>query len=274
MKLSPWVEVTRPINVIIAIFSLIAGINLCRPVNLGIRDFFALLTVALITAGGNSLNDYFDRKADEINRPKRPIPSERINPKIVIILSPILLGGGILTTLPLSFPSFLMALLTVLLLTIYNSSLKKLPLIGNFTVALLAGFVFLFIASYRDNIELLIFPFLLVFFFHLAREIIKDIEDMEGDKKIGAHTLPLVLGVKPSLYLGLLFSTVFIAISILPFILGIFSIYYLLIVSIFVNLPLIVLNVYALKGKINPHRFELLLKLLMFPGLISLFFAR
>jgi len=228
------IELSRPGNTLLAaafvsIVALMAGAT----------DLRLILTAAavatLVTAGGNSINDYYDRDIDAINKPKRPIPSKRIKSNIALWYSLSLLGLGIFMALFLNPFAFLLAAVNSILLVLYASSLKKTGFLGNITISYLTGSVFLFggavintVTSWWIGLVLAVFAFLLT----AGREIVKDIEDVKGDKTAGARTLPIVIGELKSAIVAMAFLLIVILLSPLPFFLGIFHWVYLLVIGI------------------------------------------
>lgn len=193
-------------------------------------DFFLLVfSTVLIAAAGNIINDYFDVKADKINKPHKVIIGKYIKPRWAIVLHWILnfVAFAIACYLSWRYETFwyvFIHLLSINSLWFYSMYFKRRFLIGNIIIAgltalvpILCGIHFLeFIQSQRDylpsswSIETPLHTgwafgsyfntfVVLVFAFYagtlnLIREIIKDIEDVEGDLVLRAKTLPIVLG--------------------------------------------------------------------------------
>jgi len=155
---------------------------------------FISLGIFFLVAFANAHNDIVDCEIDKINRPTRPLPSGRISIKSARITIYILFFFTMLFSLLSGFKYAIVFFAAVLLCLAYNRFLKSLPLVGNFTVALLTTLPVLI--PMKLSI-LAFFAFILTF----AREIVKDIEDMEGDKSQNLRTLPLLVGVNLSLAL-------------------------------------------------------------------------
>ncbi|MFW5726621.1 MAG: geranylgeranylglycerol-phosphate geranylgeranyltransferase, partial [bacterium] len=97
------------------------------------------------------------------------------------------------------------------LLWLYSNQLKRLPLIGNVTIAFLSGLSVWVIGLYYPQQELLVFTYaVFAFGISLVREIIKDIEDMQGDETFGCKTLPIILGVRYTKFFLYFLSALFI----------------------------------------------------------------
>ncbi len=202
-----WLEILRPFNCVMAGLAAIIGLLLA-----GESDFEAasliFLAVFLVTGAGNAVNDYYDRKIDAINRPERPIPSKRISATAAFNYSLALFAAGCLLAGLVSQLCLALAALNSVLLFIYARSLKATPLVGNICVAFLTGSAFLFggAASGLAGLQANLIPFFLSFLATMSREIMKDVEDMEGDRFGSARTLPILVGEKPSAALAATFA--------------------------------------------------------------------
>ena len=192
---------------------------------LPVRVFVAALTAAIITGGGNALNDYFDLMIDKMNKPDRPIPSGRIQKSDALMLSVGLLLVGLGLSKTINEYCLVLAALNVVILVVYAAYSKKMLFIANLGVSYLVASVFIFgalatvdaggRASFTQiNIALILTA--CAFFMTLAREIIKDIEDIEGDQKMYSKTLPIVLGVRKAKIMAGIFAGLAIILSIIP----------------------------------------------------------
>jgi len=185
---------------------------------------FILLIVSslLIAAAGNIINDYFDLNIDEVNKPEKKVIDKLIKRRWAIVMHIVFSAIGILLGFFIDFqtPIFwlgLSNLICVLLLFGYSISLKKKLLVGNILVSLLTAWVVLvaFFCYYRSfqchaceatywHAELRRFiriSFLytgFAFVISLIREVVKDMEDMEGDARYGCRTMPIVWGIPAS----------------------------------------------------------------------------
>jgi 4-hydroxybenzoate polyprenyltransferase len=200
------------------------SISLGDSISLQFSDNFFLILVIiniLLGAAGYVINDYFDRKIDIINRPDRVIVGNSIHRRFAIILHSVLNGIAILLAAYLSWQMKKPIVIVIYVMIsgifwFYSTTYKKQFLIGNIIVALGTAMIPLQVA-YFDIVslnsayaELLIangvsfkILFYLVaafavfaFLVNLLREIIKDIEDFEGDRSYGCNTLPIMIGVK------------------------------------------------------------------------------
>ncbi|ADN35697.1 Geranylgeranylglycerol-phosphategeranylgeranyltr ansferase [Methanolacinia petrolearia DSM 11571] len=226
MSQAAYIRITRPVNSLFAGFAVLLGViiaagpfDLLSPGAPPLYIYPALITaVALITAAGNVINDYFDRDIDAVNRPDRPIPSGEISPKAALAYSIVLFIAGIVASLFTNLLCIAIAILNSALLALYASSLKGVPLAGNIAVSYLTASIFLFGGATFGPFGLMqnFYVALIVFLAILARELLKDAEDIEGDSKGGARTLPMTIGVKKTGILCFVLSLIAVIISLLP----------------------------------------------------------
>ena len=227
------------------------------------------MAVFLISGAGNSINDYFDIMIDSINRPERPIPSGRIKAKEALYFSYFLFILGTLLAFSINPFCGAIALLNSLLLIFYAKTLKGTPLIGNLSIGYLTGSTFLFGASVLGymGLKALFVLFLLAALAITAREIVKDIEDMEGDRKEGADTLPLRVGAKKAAYLAGFIGALAVLLSPLPYLMPILGLRYIYLVS-FADLGFLA-AIYLLLAENEPAKSSKMFKIAMFFALLA-----
>lgn len=169
------------------------------------------LGTIMITAAGYVINDYYDVKIDYINKPDRVVVGRFVKRRPIMILHATLNTLGVLAGVLVSWQIGVINFLVVGLLWLYSNQLKRLPLLGNVTVALLTGLsVFVVYVLYRESIFLFATYAFFAFFISLIREIIKDMEDVEGDKKFELKTLPIVIGIRKSKLVIYLICAIFL----------------------------------------------------------------
>ena len=185
-----------------------------------INFFFLILATITIAAAGYIINDIYDLEADIINKPKKVFLVENINIKLAHTYYHILNIIGLISGFYLAYTidriSFVaIFIITALLLKVYNTDLKKLPLIGNIIISLLVSLSILIVGIFDiipsitlENVEDQYYAFevlkdyaIFAFMFMLIREIVKDIEDVKGDKILNVKTLPIILGINKSKYI-------------------------------------------------------------------------
>ena len=191
-------------------------------------------------SAGNVINDYFDYKIDMINKPSRPIPSGRISPNAArnYAYGLFLAGticGALISYMTGSWIPFVIVLFADVVLYVYAYKLKSTPLIGNLTVGFMTGLCFAF-GGYslgtEPIISISIFLGFFAFVMTTAREITKDVEDIEGDKSEGAKTFPILYGTKPSAIIAFILIILDCGLCPLLYYNHIFNVYYLAIISV------------------------------------------
>ncbi len=224
--MNPFLEIIRPGNAFLAVISILLVAFIGGVFNLLV--LIACIVVFVVTGFGNSINDYFDYKIDKINKPERPIPSGRISRKTAGYYSIALaLSGNILATLFLGLIPQLIVLISTFLMFYYAYSLKKKLLIGNILISFLTGFSFVFGGVVVGIIEVSIYLGFYAFLTTMMREIVKDMEDVEGDEEEGANTLPIAYGMRTSSILAAGFMIFASVTSPLLYFIGILTIWYL-----------------------------------------------
>ena len=146
-------------------------------------------------AGGNSLNDYVDVEIDRTAHPTRPVPSGQLTAiQARNIGIGMLVLSALLSLLTLDPYSIGIVIIAVVLMFSYEMYSKQRGLIGNITIAVMSGMVFLLagalVGDWTANIAVGGMAALVT----VGREISKDIEDMDSD--IGRRTLPMSIGVR------------------------------------------------------------------------------
>ena len=266
--------------------------------------YFFLLTLATVclTAAGYVINDYFDTRTDLVNRPQSVIVGRKLSRRTAILLHSFLNLIGVLLGTIVSFkigkPVFsLLFLLVAGLLWFYSTTYKRQFLIGNLIVAILTAVVPLITLLFElprlysvywhmlTNFEIklgiitywvggyALFAFLLT----LVREIIKDIEDFEGDQVFGRNTIPVFLGKKTakiiaaSLLLFTLIALVFLFARYLNYLpSGKFDYYTLtyFLVALVVPIFILLIQLLTAEKKEDYHKASQLSKLIMLFGLL------
>ena len=179
-----------------------------------------------------------------INKPERPIPSGRISVTagrnyghLLFILGTIC--GFLISYLTNNWIPFLIVLFADVVLYLYAYKLKSTPLLGNLTVGFMTGFGFVFGGYTLNTPEIILTSIYLGFFAFVmttARELVKDIEDIEGDKAEGAKTFPILYGEKITALLAFVLVIIDCALCPMLYFNHIFGFYYLIVIAIAVLL--------------------------------------
>jgi len=214
--MNPYIALTRPGNAILTAIAVIAGAFIASGSD--IMEFQAEIAICSISAmmlvgGGNALNDYNDRETDKLNHPKRPIPSGQIKAETALNYAQLLLALGLLLlffTLENKMP-FVIALIGVGMLIAYENGLKAAGITGNISVGLMSGAVFLYAGMAVNDPGPTMWMFGLAVLATISREIVKDIQDLEGDND--RKTLPTRIGVNNALNLSTFILLIAIGLS-------------------------------------------------------------
>lgn len=246
------IRLFRPLNLLTGAFSVYVSSAILRSLYQTSELTFAILTVVCYNAAANSLNDFIDFKIDQVNRPDRPLTAGLVKRNTALVFSVLLFVGGSVTALFLSKLAAMIAILIVLPLIIsYNLKLKQLPLVGNIVIALILGLTFVFSGAVFGNIKPMIIPCFLAFGLTLVRELVKDIEDMEGDRLAGLTTFPIIAGFNRAGKLTALFAVIIGVGALAPYVMDYYSFWYLAFLVLGVEIPLIILVVLFMKSPEN-----------------------
>ena len=210
--------ITRPANAVMAGVAVVVAYFIATGV-LVPAALLLLVVVTLITAAGNVINDYFDADIDAVNRADRPIPSGQVSRNAALWYAVALFLSGTAVCLFTNWICIAFAVFNSLLLALYAARLKSIPLVGNIAVAYLSGSMFLFGGAFAgiDGLIHLVPIAVMTFLAMMARELLKDAEDIEGDKAGGAVTLPIIIGVKKTARAAFVFVLLSVLASAVPF---------------------------------------------------------
>jgi 4-hydroxybenzoate polyprenyltransferase len=273
-------------------------------------EFFLLvLATVFVSAGGYVINDYFDVKIDVINKPEQLVIDHGIKRRVAIGAHAVLSSLGVAIGIFLSWRcNILLAggtlfAVSVIGLWFYSTSFKYQFLTGNVVISLFTGMAPFMVALFElprvietYNARLVLQQYnegsavtstiltwaaaygIAAFGLSLIREIIKDMEDVEGDKEYGCRTVPIVLGIKKAKMIVSFLIVFFTAgIAYLQYkqfsIKDKYSFYYFLSL---VQLPLLVLlfRTVTAKEKKHFHFASILVKFIMLTGICYLFLLR
>lgn len=276
-KITAIIKIIRPLNCLIIFISTIAaGIISQSNDIIGYLLVIAAIAAVLTGAAGNVINDYFDYEIDKINRPDRVLPSGLLSKNQALVLYFVLVFISFCIGLYLNIESYSILVFSNVVLLIYSLKLKKVMLAGNVTVAFFTGLTFIYGAAVVNNVMCGIIPAFFAFFINLVREIIKDIEDIDGDVKQNIYTFPYLYGENKSNILILSLIILLIIITIIPFYLGLYKIEFFIIVMAVVN-PLLVYTsklIYDNKDTKKYNKASKLLKFTMVIGLIAIYMGK
>ena len=269
------------------------------------RNHLLLLIAAsvIIAAAGYIINDYFDLNIDRVNKPEKLVVEKIIKRRWAIVLHIVLSVAGILFSIYIDFKEHTFWLgfsnfICVMLLFGYSASLKKKFLAGNVLISLLTAWVIfvVFLCYYFKGVygqwgehsiidgylnRFIKLSFLysgFAFIISLIREVIKDMEDMEGDEKYGCKTMPIVWGIPSTKVFTAVWLIVLIgALTILQFyalhLHWWWSVVYS-VITIIVPLLWILQKLYKAKVAKDYHQLSSAVKLVMLAGILSMIFFK
>ncbi|MEM0130359.1 MAG: UbiA family prenyltransferase [Thermoplasmatales archaeon] len=224
----------RPVNAVMASLGTLVGGIIARE-NISAlyvpELYMAMIVVFLVLMAGNVLNDYFDADIDKINHPRRPIPSGEVSRHSALILSASLFTFSfIISVFTFNILQILIALLAIFLLVTYEWKTKATGLLGNVVISALVGLIFIY-GSLSIGVSVLVLILsLMAFLANLAREIVKDVEDMGGD--VNRQTLPKRIGKGLSLMTAVILIIIAVSLSPIPYIFYRWSTLYVLFVGV------------------------------------------
>lgn len=266
--------------------------------------FFILMAASIfIAAAGYIINDYFDIQIDIINKPQRIVINKFIKRRWAIVWHLLLSVMGILLSLYVSFKTgeWLISVINffcVVILLFYSTTFKRKLLSGNLIIAALTGWVIIVVylfggadifslQGWSTKVSTInvprFFKFTLVytsfaFIMTLIREVIKDLEDMEGDRKYKCETMPIVWGVPAAK----IFTAVWISVCI--GILAVLQLYawqsglwgatiYILLLTV-LPLGLLLQKLYKASTSLHYKALSKIVKMIMLAGILSMLFVK
>lgn len=267
MKFINFFKLIRPLNGIIGGISVFVGGLLTYENIRNLNLLLACVVCFLIISAGNAMNDFVDVDIDKINKPERVIPSGIYTKKSVFIISIILFVVGLVISTMLGLQMFIIALLASLLILLYNLKLKNKGISGNLLVAYLGGLPFVYGGISIGSYSPALIPFIFAFLLHFAREILKDVEDVPGDRTINSISFPIKYGNRRAILFSCVLLIVLIGVSVLPFLFHLYGIFYLIGVLICIDFPLLMVIYNLLKTEAYVLKASNLLKFNMIIGL-------
>ena len=216
-RVTALIELLRPVNGLLAAAAVLVGAFVSRSPTFWWPAFAGAASAFAAAGAANALNDRLDSVSDSINRPGRPIPSGRLSQAAATTAACV---GGLASVglaAVIGSRAVALALIWLVLTALYSRVLKGVPLAGNIAVALVASTPFLMGGFSQGKYLLAVIPCALAFFVHLAREIVKDVEDMAGDDAAGVRTFAVRRGASAAFAVARGVLVVLIGLAALPF---------------------------------------------------------
>ncbi len=284
---------------LLALMQLIIRFGYLEQIHIPLSLFYwqyALLILAtvLIAAGGYVINDIFDQETDQHNKPNKVIIGTFISETTAYsIYAALTIAGvacGFVLSNSISHPNFaILFVLIATLLYIYASTIKQIAVIGNILIAALLAFSVIIIGifdifpnTFESNQQQMALAFSILldyakfaFFINLVREMIKDIEDIEGDKIQEMKTLPIIIGTIKTTkiaFILLLVPTLYLFYYLNQYLFSnnlYYGIFYLMILVI-APIILCLIRIWNAKEKKDFRQISILLKWIIFFGILSI----
>ncbi|MCL2172483.1 MAG: geranylgeranylglycerol-phosphate geranylgeranyltransferase [Candidatus Bathyarchaeota archaeon] len=219
-KIGGFIKLMRPVNCAMMGFAVFVGVLLAQ-LQLDLNWFnilYGFLTGFTLCAAAMVINDYYDRKIDAINEPKRPIPSGTIKPKEALAFMTCLIAIGLIFALLVSPHGLLCVIVAAASLAITATYLtigKRSGLPGNFLVSACVAIPFIYgsiTISGTVGLNVLLFA-AMAFLSNTGREITKGIIDVKGDKMEGVKTLAVQFGEKKAALAAVAFFLLAVALT-------------------------------------------------------------
>ena len=268
--MNKYLQLFRPVVLLMGVVFLIAAAFIAAGSELNIYFDDLLIAVPVVLAfviGGNSINDYVDREVDRLAHPERPIPSGRMAADTALYIGMAALTFAVIISFLLpNYTSTAIVIAACLFIIIYELLLKQRGFIGNITIGVLTGMVFLLGGAVVGNAEACYAIAVMIILISLGREIGLDIKDMDGD--VGRITLPMKMGKRNAAVLAALFFAAAVLVSIYPLLQGGVSYLYCIIILADILIALAAYSVFK-----HLDKFETLVIVSMFMSAIAFVFG-
>jgi geranylgeranylglycerol-phosphate geranylgeranyltransferase len=271
-KIWGFIRLLRPEISIFGMLCVYIGSIASGSVLLSTELIYGMVAVFFIGAGSMPFNDYFDWEIDKLNHPNRPLSSGIFKPIFGLQIGIIFFIIGLILSLLINYLCFIIATIAIFLIIIYEIAYKNKTFIGNIIVAFTTAISFTYGGAIIGELIKPTFFTLISFLIFLAREIIMDVRDFEGDK-ITRITLPIRVGRKPAAYFASILIIISMILLFLPSYLGIFSNNW----YIYSAVPVALITVYSIiilyKNINNAGKTSNILRITMAAGLIIFIIA-
>ncbi|MBQ0787708.1 MAG: geranylgeranylglycerol-phosphate geranylgeranyltransferase [Oceanihabitans sp.] len=220
LKFFSMFSVVRGYNILIVVIAqyltsiyILAHDKTLREVVLDLNLLMLVLASAATIAGGYIINNFYDSEKDLINRPQKSMLDKLVSQNTKLSFYFVLNFLSVIMVSAVSFKAVIFFSLYIFAIWFYSHKLKKMPIIGNITSAILTITPFFAIFMYYRNFEHVIFVHAAFLFLIVSmRELVKDLENIKGDLALNYKTIPIVYGVKASKIM----LTIFSALTLVP----------------------------------------------------------
>jgi 4-hydroxybenzoate polyprenyltransferase len=219
LKFFSMFSVVRGYNILIVVIAqyltsiyILAHDKTLREVVLDLNLLMLVLASAATIAGGYIINNFYDSEKDLINRPQKSMLDKLVSQNTKLSFYFVLNFLSVIMVSAVSFKAVIFFSLYIFAIWFYSHKLKKMPIIGNITSAILTITPFFAIFMYYRNFEHVIFVHAAFLFLIVSmRELVKDLENIKGDLALNYKTIPIVYGVKASKIMLTIFSALTLA---------------------------------------------------------------
>ena len=170
-----------------------------RQVLLDPRLFAIVLAGALAVAGGYIINAFYDQEKDLINKPTRTLMERMVGQHTKLSLCFILNFLSVIVASYVSFRAVLFFSIYIFMMWFYSHRIKKIVLVGNIVSGILSIIPFFAIFVYYHNFQKIIFVHAaFLYYLLLAKDFVKDLQNIKGDFALGYHTIATDYGERSS----------------------------------------------------------------------------
>ncbi len=206
LKFFSMFSVVRGYNVLVIVIAqylasiyILAHNRTLREVLFDLNLLMLVLASAVTIAAGYIINNFYDYEKDLINRPQKSMLDRLVSQNTKLVFYFVLNFIAVIMASYVSFRAVIFFSLYIFAIWFYSHKLKKLPIIGNLTSAILTITPFFAVFIYYKNFETVIFVHAMFLFLIIAmRELTKDLENIRGDMANNYNTIPIVYGEKTS----------------------------------------------------------------------------
>lgn len=266
-RVNKYLQLFRTGNALMGIIGVVVACFMAAGTDM-VDEWFNLIVSAVVVfmfiCGGNALNDYIDVEIDRTAHPERPIPSGRMQRKTALYAaSAMLCGAVIVSLLTADIECIAIVIVACILMVAYEMGLKQRGFVGNLTIAVLTGMMFLLggavVGDAADNVVVAMMALLV----SVGREIAKDIEDMRSDEG-DRFTLPMRIGPRNAAALACVFFVAGPVLSVLPMVESTYGpLFYAVLIAdaVFVYCAAVVFS--------DPHKAQKMAKVAMIVALVA-----
>lgn len=278
LKVLSLFSVVRGYNIlVIALAQYLASIYILAPelpvrkVVFDVNLFVIVIASAMVIAGGYIINNFYDAEKDLINKPRKSMLDRLVSQRFKLTTYFVLNFLAVIAASYVSFRAVFFFSSYIFGIWIYSHKLKKIPFLGNFISATLAITPFFVVFIYYKNIQPVIFMHaVFLFLLILAREMIKDLENISGDLAQNYRTIPIIYGSRTSkilISLLILLTIVPSLLLIFKFDVGFMNLYFMLCVILLVLFIFLLFKAKARKDYVWLHN---ILKLIIVMGVFGI----